>query len=200
MKAYKDKRVYAPLIEGLVNNNALRHGEQIAKAEGDAPTMPQAQFSQRAVMVRTLHVEELPVGFFEPKIDPGGNADFFGRISVAGQTFVEAMQLDQSSIDPPWTTIRFLSANHPVPITYELWDEDGGTGGDDDHCDINPTSGKLSLNFTFDLNSHQLLGDLTGVHDSNGNAATSAGAGPDKDRARLRFFVTAVSLAPTAAK
>jgi len=132
------------------------------------------------------------VGLFELKIDPGGRADFFARITIAGQTFVEAMQLDRSDVSPAWTTIKFVpsSAAASVPIRYELWDEDGGVAGDDDHCDINPGRGARDLNFSFSVGTHGCAGDVTGVHDSPVTAVVSAGAKPDKDRAVVRFTVT----------
>jgi hypothetical protein len=153
-----------------------------------------APLNQKAIIVRTLQAKEDSVGFFEVKIDPGGKADFYGKITVAGQTFVEAMQLDKADVSPAWTTIKFLpSTTTQVSNHYELWDEDGGVSGDDDHCDINSAKNKRDLNWNFSVSSHNNTGDITGVHDSPAKAVTSKGSG-DSDRAIVKLYVTERSL------
>ena len=60
------------------------------------------------------------------------------------------MQLDRADISPAWQTFKFIPAStNSTVVHYELWDEDGGVRGDDDHCDINPVAGKKDLDFTF---------------------------------------------------
>lgn len=199
VESFKTKRGYAPLIEGLLGTDALRKGDLIAPPNGPEPAVPRPQFSETAIVVRTLQVSELPTGVLELKIDPAGKPDFYGRITVANQTFVDAMQLDQPSITPGWTTIRFVHGGASVPITYQLWDEDtvAGVERTDDHCDINPKANQADLQFRLDIATHRLSGDVSGVHDSDGNAVTSEGAKPDKNRARIRFYITARPLVAT---
>jgi hypothetical protein len=157
---------------------------------------PLTSFAYRAVIVRTLSVKEKgDESLTELKVDPGGDADFYAKITVAGQTFVEAMQLDKSSFTPAWTTIKFIPATTAsVAIKYELWDEDSGPAGDDDHADINPATGARDLNFTLSVTGRALSGDITGVHDSAASAVTSEGKKGDSDRAVVRFFTTVVDL------
>jgi hypothetical protein len=156
------------------------------------PSVANVNIQQRAVIVRTLQVSEKgDTGLFELNIDTDGPADFYARITIADSPSIEAMQLNRKDVEPAWTTIRFVdSGTASVTVQYELWDEDGGLAGGDDHCDINPAVGKRDLVFTYMLGSRQCTGDVQGVHDSPGNATTSEGAKPDKDRARVRFYVT----------
>lgn len=187
VKEFKVRRIHRLLINGLTSNGAT-----ISPASTPVPTVPRISLNRRAIIVKTVQVaEKNDVGFFESKIDPGGKADFYAKITVAGQTFVEAMQLDKSSVSPAWTTIKFVpSSTAQVPIRYELWDEDGGVRGDDDRCDINPTKGVRDLNFNFVVSSHNNTGNITGVHDSPTKTVTSQGNKPDSDRARVQFYVT----------
>lgn len=168
------------------------HGN--APAPGTPPEVaPLSGQAFRAVVVRTLSVREKDdVGTLELKIDPGGAADFFAKITVAGQTFVEAMQMDQPSITPDWTTIKFVpAATASVPIKYELWDEDTNS---DDQADIHPTEGKRALEFAFNPRTRACTGDINGVHDTAATAVTSEGRKDDNNRAVVRFYVTVTDL------
>jgi hypothetical protein len=187
-------------IHSLLSKNLTDDGSIIPPVPSTValPTVPRIDLDRKAILVRTLQVKEKDdVGTFELKIDSGGKADFYGKITVAGQTFVEAMQLNRSDVSPAWTTIKFVPTTvTSTPIRYELWDEDGGVSGDDDHCDINPTTGKLDLNFTYSVGNHLLAGDIAGVHDSISSAVQSEGRKSDKDRAVIRFYVTERNLNP----
>lgn len=187
VKEFKVRGIHRLLIDGLTSD-----GTNISPPSTSIPNVPRISLNQRAIIVRTVRVAEKgDVGVFESKIDPGGQADFYGKVTVAGQSFVEAMQLDKASVSPAWTTIKFLPATTAqTPILYELWDEDGGTGGDDDHCDINPARGVRDLNWNFVVSSHNNTGNITGVHDSPASAVTSEGSKPDSDRAIVQFYVT----------
>lgn len=156
------------------------------------PTVPHINVDERVVVVRTLQVaEKNDVGFFEQKIDPLGKADFYAKVTVDGQSFTEAMQLDRASVSPAWRIFKFIpAAASSTGVHYELWDEDGGMRGDDDHCDINPTAGKKDLDFTFSVANHMLTGDISGIHDRETNAVQSDGRKPDKDRAVVQLYVT----------
>lgn len=186
---FKDKKTYRLLSDGLTGNTP---------PTTVVPVVPKLATNHRAVIVRTLKVaEKADVGTFETKIDPLGKADFFARITVAGQTFTEAMQLDRSSVTPAWTTIKFVpNSLAQVPIRYQLWDEDGVGRGDDDHVDINPRTGTRDLNLTFVVNNHNLSGDVTGIYDTQVNPLNIAGAKSDGDRGVLQFYVTERSLQP----
>ncbi len=188
VKQFKERHIYRQLTDGLTGDQA---------PPSDPPAIPRLTFRRKAVMLRTTHVEEKDdVALLEQVIDsPGGRADFYAKVTIAGQTFVEAMQGDRSSINPHWTTITFVpAATREVSIRYALWDEDGGTRGDDDHCDINPAKHNRDLEFTFALDSHRCSGDVTGIHDGAAQVFRSAGRKPQDDRAVVEFFVTAFDL------
>jgi hypothetical protein len=184
---FKTKKTYTLLTNGLTGDNA----------PADAvPAVPSLPLDHRAIIVRTLRVAEKDdVGTFESKIDTGGKADFYAKISVAGQTFIEAMQRDRASVNPSWMTIKFVPKSvDRVQINYQLWDEDGGASGKDDRVDINPKKGVSDLNFSFATTGHALAGDSNGVYDTEANPFNSAGAKPDKDRGIVQFFITERSL------
>lgn len=186
---FKDRHTYRLLTNGLTGNTPPTSA---------VPTVPKLPTNHRAIIVRTLKVAEKDdVGTFETKIDPLGKADFYAKLTVAGQTFTEAMQLDRSSITPAWTTIKFVpNSLNQVPILYQLWDEDGVGRGDDDHVDINPKKGVRDLNFSFAMNNHSLSGDITGVHDNSATPVNIAGAKSDSNRGVLQFYVTERPLKP----
>ncbi len=146
---------------------------------------------RRAVIISTVSFTDLSTGVFDSKFDPPfGTPDFYAQISLGGETFLEAMQVDKGDFLPYWTTIKFVpTTTQGIDIRYELWDEDG-IGFSDDQADINPAAGVRGLNFRFTIASHQLSGDLSGLHDTLGSAVASAGAEPDTLRARIRLWVT----------
>ena len=186
---FKDKKTYLLLSKGLTGNTPPTTA---------VPTVPRLPLTHRAILLKTLSVaEKNDVGFFETKIDPLGKADFYAQISVAGQTFTEAMQLDKASISPAWKTLKFVrNTATQIPIRYQLWDEDGVLRGGDDHIDINPRSKVRDLNFSFSVGSHNLSGDISGVHDRSTNPVKTNGAKPDSNRAVLQFYVTDRPLNP----
>lgn len=156
------------------------------------PTVPHINLDEIVIIVRTLQVgEKNDVGFFEQKIDPFGKADFYAKVTVNDQPFTEAMQLDRANVSPAWRIFKFIPASASSTVVhYELWDEDGGVRGDDDHCDINPMVGKKDLDFTFSVENHTLAGDISGIHVRETNAVQSDGRKPDKDRAVVQLYVT----------
>jgi hypothetical protein len=167
----------------------LTDGLELTTAPASPPPMPTVTHHFAAIEVRTLSVDELPVGFFETKIDPGGKPDFY--------EFIESMQLDDASVSPAWNSIAFVSANQAdVAIRYELWDEDGGTGGDDDECDIFFKTDERAIAVKMDLGTENLTGDFTGVHNTLASAVESSGASPDKDRAKVRIIYSKSTLLP----
>ena len=158
----------------------------------DLPTMPTFPLTRRAVYIRTTLVEELPVDSVSDKLDQLYKPDFFARIRVDGLTFTEAMRVDTSSFVPHWITLTFIpNYKESIPVRYELFDEDGFS---DEVCDINPSADKTRLDFSVNLKTLTLSGDLTGIHRTSDTAASSEGAKPQKGRARIKLLVTTVPL------
>src|SRR5262249_35169110 len=124
--------------------------------------------------------------------------DFYAKISVAGQTFTDATQMNRRQIDPAWTTIKFVPDTiSSIPIHYELWGEWWLLP--DTHYHIQPAKGEYGRNFTFPVVSHRCEGDVNGVHDSPASAAISEGHPcpwwwPFCNRARIVFYITEHSL------
>ncbi|MCA1597055.1 MAG: hypothetical protein LC772_11620, partial [Chloroflexi bacterium] len=176
------------LADALIPN--LKDGAAAtAPPNAAVPAVPTVSFDKKAVFIRTLHVQETA-----PPTTEAVNvkADFYARVSVAKQAFVDAMQLHSDDVHPSWTTIKFLPADAvTAPIHYELWDERDLGGG---QCDINPAAGKNAVDFTFTLADHSCTGDITGVHDSAASAVTSQGDGGPQDL--VQFYVTSLSLQP----
>jgi hypothetical protein len=197
---FRDRKTYLLLSNGLTGDTPVTT---------TIPNISKLNPNQRAIVLKTVSAAEKgDLGTVEPRIDPGGEADFYAKITIAGQTFTEAMQLDKALINPPWTTIKFVpNTVAQIPITYQLWDEDQGPfrfQTEDDIIDINPIGGVRDLNFSFGVTSHNLAGDLFGVHDSVANQVNTRGADVsrlfepyrDTDRGILEFYVTERSLTP----
>ena len=154
--------------------------------------MPTFPLTRRAVYIRTTLVEELPVDALGDRLDQLNKPDFFARIRVDGQTFIEAMRLDTSSFAPHWITLTFIpNYKESVPVRYELFDEDGFT---DEVCDINPSPDKTRLDFSVKFKTENLSGDLTGIHRTDDTVVTSEGAKPQKGCARIKLLVTTIPL------
>lgn len=186
-KHFKDAKWHEPLVVGL----------ELVTPPNAEPIMPAMSHPYVAVVVKTLEVTAMPVGAFEPKIDPGGKPDFFAKITVDDQVFTESLQFNSESFSPSWTSIAFVPTSQAtVAIRYELWDEDGGSGGEDDQCDIVSVEGENSLSLTFHAVDESLSGDLNGIHNTNASAAMSGGKAPDKDRVRIKLAVYQISLLP----
>ncbi len=65
-------------------------------------------------------------------------------------------------------------------MRLEIWDEDGGLAGDNDHCDINAAKGKRDLGFTYLLDG-SLQGDVTAGFNDKETTGHSKGTGKDDD-------------------
>ena len=90
--------------------------------------------------------------------------DFYALASVGEVPFGKQSDryLDESDISPGWTySIEVdLSQVNAVPMQLQIWDVDGGSGGDDDFVDVNPTGGKRHLDFSVNLANCQIVGDV----------------------------------------
>ncbi len=147
------------------------------KVTAAVPQIPSIDLHKQAVVVKTNSVSEDKVGTFEQKIDPGGTADFYAKITVDGRTYTESVYQNQNPITPDWTTIAFVDDNKTSSsIKYELWDQDLPDNADD-HCDINPNAGyDLAINYSLNQTSK------------------IAGKGNEKDRANLDATVSTKKL------
>ncbi len=161
--------------------------------EADAvPKVAHVPMNKKVVLVRTTEIKELPTKFFEAKIDVGGKADFWAKITIGGMTFIENTYQDRDNVGHPWETIKFVDDSvESVDIRIEVWDEDLPTKADD-HCDI-CNGGGYDQVLKYNTNSRLISGTINGVFD--GDNKTFGEGGNEKDRAFIRGFITTRTLA-----
>jgi hypothetical protein len=103
-----------------------------------------------------------------------------GRVTLIAHTSTTD-QLKADS-DKDQELARQLTARFPYPIAVamrlEIWDEDGGLAGNNDHCDVNAAKGKRDLDFTYFLDG-SLQGDVTAGFNDKETLGHSKGAGKD---------------------
>lgn len=177
---FKKLRVHQALITNLRND-----GGPIPAAAGPLPAFPAVANDRRAILIRTYRAKNL-----HPRRFGLVKANFFARVTVDGQEFVEGMRLHDDIPELPWTTIKFVPTSAlALPIRYELWNEGGSLSGPDRMYAINPQPGRKHLEFTFDVASHRCSGDLAGIHDGPSSAAI-AEAPSASDGARVELSIT----------
>ncbi len=155
------------------------------------PKVAHIAIRKAVVLVRTVQIKELPVGFFESKIDPLGTPDFYAKISIDGTTLLENTFQNRGDVGHPWETIKFVDDNRrDVNIRIEVWDEDQPYDGDD-HCDIR-NGGGYDQEMQFNMQTHNLSGSINGIFDNDNKLFGESG--DEKDRAFIRGFVTTRSL------
>jgi hypothetical protein len=184
---FKNRKWHQLLSGGL--NGALDLGVN-APPSTPVPSVAFMPMNKKAIFLKTVSVRDLN----RADRAPSGDADMYAKISIGNQLFVEAMQLNKKYVEPAWTTIKFVEdTNVVMPVHYELWDEDGGITGGDDHLDIRPGSSK-NLDFVYNLNTHQISDvGIKGIYDKPSQLFTSRGT--DKNRAELQFYITTKTLA-----
>jgi hypothetical protein len=115
------------------------------------------------------------------------HADVYGQVVIDGQEFAlpEISETDHPFWGPGNGRFEKAVTTSPVKIALRIREADGGLTGDDDVVDVNPQAGKTDLEFTFDLCSLRVSGDVEGgiqqVFEVNG--------GSDDDDATIRFTV-----------
>jgi len=155
-----------------------------------APQMTIFPISKRAVFLKTVSVKDLD------NIDPApyDDADFYAKIGINNQTFIESCQNGRDNLSPPWITMKFVDAAIPVvAIHYELWDEDTTSG--DDHLDIERRNGLPNLDFLYNMNTHRVgtIG-IDGVYDSTSRLLVTRGT--PGDHAEVKMYITTRTLGP----
>jgi Ca2+-binding RTX toxin-like protein len=192
VRQFKDNPVYQLLIPNL---NA--DGKAIpVSPDFNLGLVPTNLFlDSRAIIIQTVSVEQIDNFDTDFPLVYSDAADFYARIRIDNQTFTEAAQQGKdTAITRNWKTIKFIpSAQKEVSIDYTLMEEDGGLNGSDAIADINSVPGKASLSFVFSLANRNTTGDINGIFDSISSAIESSGGG-DKDKAKVKFYITEKSL------
>lgn len=195
LKLFRDAGAYRPLAADMERRDA---------DPGSAPRMPTVRLARRAVEVRTLRAAMAGGSPDAPTLPFGvgllgiaavvgwlDEADLFGVVTIAGQSYTEATQQGSNDIRPRWLSVGFVpDTAGRVAIRYELFDEDGGWGAGNDPVDVNPAKRRVRAAFQLDVRTHGLSGDLSGVHDTEQRAATLRGGGGDPDPAVVKLYVT----------
>lgn len=159
------------------------------------PVIDRFSLKKRALFLRTTLVKETDdVTLLERKIDSGGKADFYPKITIDGQIYTDRVLQDFAEFEDPWLEIHFVDDSaSEIPIKIAIFDEDD-TDADgfykDDICDINPKAGKSEIDFRFNLKDSSLTGDINGIFQTEINPFTTFGAKPDKNRALLKAYLT----------
>lgn len=193
LKLFRDSGAYRPLALDM---------ERRDTDPGSTPAMPAVRLARRAVEVRTLHAAmtdgspDAPPSWTSWLGVPAlvgllDEADMFGVVTIAGQSYTEATRQGSNDIRPRWLSVGFVpDTAGRVSVRYELFDEDGGWGGGNDTIDVNPAKRRVSAAFQLDVRTHALSGDLSGVHDTEQRAAALQGGGGDPDPAVVKLYVT----------
>jgi hypothetical protein len=155
-----------------------------------APQMTILPINKRAVFLKTVSVKDLD------NIDPApyDDADFYAKIEINNQRFIESCQNGRDNLSPPWITMKFVDAGIPVvAIHYEVWDED--TTSDDDRLDIERRNGLPHLDFLYNMNTHRSGGiGIDGVFDRPSRLLVSRGT--PGDHAEVKMYITTRTLGP----
>ena len=116
VQQFKVAKVHALLTPGLYNDVAIPF-----------PPVRRAAVHRECGDVHTTEVHaknDLDPG--EPPIDPLGDPDFYAVVTIEGSPYLEATRRDRATIQPSWTSCRFLPpGTAKAAVVYSLFDEDG---------------------------------------------------------------------------
>lgn len=121
-------------------------------------------------------------------LDVGGRADFFPRVNIDGHRRAGNTREDDNHPTQDWEFSRsgIDPAAGPVSIEIELYDEDGGFRGRNDHVDITEGPGR-NLDLRLDAVNCEISGDVTGIC---GQVLGSRGRSSDRARIGFKIDVT----------
>lgn len=178
-------------IYDLLSNNL--EVDSPAPSDSQVPVIPAYNFSNtQVVLVRILHVNsDNPSAISDP--------DFYARVTIQNQEFIDAVQNSEESIQPFWTSMKFLPAQASPPlleIIIQQWEEDPD---DDEEYDINPVQDAERLTMQFNITSHELSGDVRGICDDVSSPCVLSGCedDDDDDSATISFYITSFFLNQT---
>jgi len=142
-----------------------------AVVSGDAS----AQSGNREIVVTITHVRAID------KMDVFSKGDFYGRVTIDGETQKTAVAKQQEEIKPGWTIAKRVAAGkHDIKL--EILDKDVSV---DDPVDINTVANKRHQDFTIDTKTCRITGFSGGYR--CGSAITRKGS--EKKAAEISFKV-----------
>ncbi len=156
------------------------------------PLAPVPPMNKKALRVQTVGFDEL-VNPGEARVNGRSNPNYYARVTISGQTFIEAMQYQRANAAPDWQSIKLVdSAAAAAPIVYELRSQNGTANV---LCDINPVIGNPTLNFTFTFPTPVAAGFVAGdIAGAAGAVITTGGAGAGLYRARVNLRIDSLPL------
>lgn len=115
-------------------------------------------------------------------------ADFYPKVSIDRRSFSKDPIGGQDDVSPDDWFFNNQVSQRFVPITISLFDSDSGSS--DEHVDINPASGRKSLDLTYDMVTGVVRdADTNEVYASSpGQTISLQGAG-DGDRGAIEFKI-----------
>lgn len=115
-----------------------------------------------------------------------GESEFFVRATIDGKT-VKTGNFNGDRVFPNSTITQSVDVNKRfIPIKIEVFEDDIGFFDSDDRVDINPASGKQSLELTYDTLRGNFFGDLAGQENTL-KIVDGAGDSTSGDNGRATF-------------
>ncbi len=163
-----------------VGRTALRAGA-VAGAVGAILMAGSAQSAKADEIIITIDsIQALD------KIDPGaGQADFFARVTIAGEVFRTPVIRKADDVRPNWVISKRVRPG-TYKVKVEILDKD--VLSKDDAIDINRIDGKRELDFRVRTRPCVVL-DFAEPYRCSGRGVTITRAGREKKSAEVRFNV-----------
>jgi uncharacterized repeat protein (TIGR01451 family) len=121
-----------------------------------------------------------------------GRADFYAVVTIDGAELPQSETIDdENNADPSpdWVFERAIDiARGTIPVSIQVYDEDGGLRYDDDQADVSPVGGGDDLNIDLAVRLQpvcEVSGDVTLAADQCGSLVTTDG---DAGEERARLF------------
>ncbi|WP_416669267.1 calcium-binding protein [Egbenema bharatensis] len=172
----------------------LRPGSYIAKVES-SDGLPKNY--ELGLLGTPLKGAELAVNFheiraidnFETDFLESGQADFYTKVTIDGQTQQSQVFRDRNVVEPNLTIKRSVDLNKDnIPITIQLFDK-GDLFNRDDHADINELRGQRDIVLNYNVLTGRFGGAGVNVT-QDGNQVTVRGQDTsDGKRAEVTFSV-----------
>lgn len=121
-----------------------------------------------------------------------GDPEFYSRVMIDNQELDNrANYIEGEDISPNWEFSKLVDLSKgSIPLSIDIYDEDDGFNGGDDHVDLQSTSGR-TLDLTIDLDECLNLSAGSGITgDVTGECRVSLNSsGTSNDRAQIWFKV-----------
>ncbi len=187
-----DSSVFVKQMRDGTTSGALSANLYSKATPPPMPDLPKFSLRRRAIVVRATQIKQLSdFGNLRSAIGKLAAPDYYARIRIGMQEFWSRTVQGSSEFIDPWQEIYFVAMDDlNVPIRISVWDEDNIDSAKDQPTDINPVTGKSTLDLIFNTASGQISGDLTGKFNSPETVFTSSGEKPDKKRSAITAYVT----------